>query len=211
MGTPVRRVWVGIDPGLSGAVGAVYGNRVADAWSTPTISVKKAKGKGAKRHPDPSGMADLLRPFLKLRREGWDVLVTLEESSPNPVDGKIGHHKVGIGFGTWLGILAALRLPYQTVRPSIWRPQMVGAKTDKNMSRKVCMELFPRLKLPLVKDSDKAEAVMIAEWGRRRDLGLEAAGQKKKAIEEVEVNRPARVLARRPDPPPITIEDDKAG
>lgn len=195
MGTPVRKVWVGIDPGLSGAVGAVYSTRVAEAWPTPAINVKK--GKAVKKHPDLAGMADLLRPFLRLQRQGWEVLVTLEESSPNPQDGKIGHHKVGIGYGIWLGILSALRLPYHTVRPSEWRPQMVGAKTDKNMSRKVCQQLFPRLKLPLVKDSDKAEAVMLAEWGRRHDLGLAAAAktvQREKIAEEA---RQPRVLARR--------------
>lgn len=200
MGSVVRKVWVGIDPGLSGAVGAVYQNRFAEAWSTPSINVKKGKGKGAKKHPDLAGMADLLRPFLKLQRQGWEVLVTLEESSPNPQDGKVGHHKVGIGYGIWLGILTALRLPYQTVRPGVWRPQMVGAKTDKNMSRKVCQQLFPRLKLPLVKDADKAEAVMLAEWGRRRDLGL-AATQKQQKIDDLAAEaRPERVLARRKKP-----------
>lgn len=195
MVTPVRKVWVGIDPGLSGAVGAVYNNRMAEAWATPSIDVKLGKGK--KKHPDLAGMADLLRPFLKLQRQGWEVLVTLEESSPNPQDGKVGHHKVGIGYGIWLGILTALRLPYHTVRPSEWRPQMVGAKTDKNMSRKVCQQLFPRLKLPLVKDADKAEAVMLAEWGRRRDLGLAAAAKTAKREAIADDARQPRVLARR--------------
>lgn len=196
MPQPVRKVWVGIDPGLAGAVGAVYGNRQAEAFSTPTINVKGGKSKGGKNHPDAAGMANLLRPFLKMHRAGWDVLVTLEESSPNPQDGKVGHHKCGIGYGLWLGIIAALRLPYQTVRPSVWRPAMVGAKTDKNMSRKVCQQLFPRLALPLVKDADKAEAVMIAEWGRRQDLGLSAQTKKQMAA-AAEDNQPRRVLARR--------------
>ncbi len=195
MPQPTRKVYVGVDPGLFGAVGAVYNNRRAEAWATPSIRVKK--GKGGKNHPDLAGMADLLRPFLKMRRDGWDVLVTLEESSPNPMDGKVGHHKVGIGYGIWLGILAALRLPYSTVRPGVWRPQMVGAKTDKNMSRKVCQQLFPALKLPLVKDADKAEAVMIAEWGRRRDLGLESQARYRKQEKAVAAARPQRVLARR--------------
>jgi hypothetical protein len=50
---------------------------------------------------------------------------------------------------------------------------------DKEKSRLLCMRLFPNLELPLKKDADKAEAVLLAEYLRRRDAGQLAKPLKK--------------------------------
>lgn len=172
-------IYVGIDPGQCGAVGLVAPGGFAHAMSTPVI-VTKVKGvgktpKGNQRIKvstlyDEPGMARLLHPLRLARKEGYAIKVMLEEVSAQPKDGRVSAFKFGVGFGMWRGILAALAIPYELVRPAVWKPVM-GLSQDKNKSRQVCMRLYPELELPLVKDSDKAEAVLLAEYCRRRDAG----------------------------------------
>jgi len=187
-------VFAAIDPGKSGAVGVIYSDGRTEAWHSPLIVTRKTtsaklksgkrKGQNVKRRTekrqiDLAGRMKLLAPFAKMAREGKNVLVTLEQVSSMPRDGKVQAFSFGYDFGTWEMALVALRLPYKLVRPNVWRPEMVGEKADKNESLKLCRRLYPKLSLPLAKDEARAEAILIADWQRRRELGLEMPRQRK--------------------------------
>lgn len=78
---------------------------------------------------------------------------------------------LGEDFGWTCGVLEALRLPYQLVRPAVWKKEF-GCTSDKNTSIQTARRLFPSVDLRRTdrckKDHDgKAEALLIAEWGRR--------------------------------------------
>jgi hypothetical protein len=52
---------------------------------------------------------------------GNGVQVLLEESQAMPQQGTRSMFVTGVGFGLWLGILAAVQLPYTRIRPAVWK------------------------------------------------------------------------------------------
>lgn len=181
-------IYVGIDPGKSGAVGVIYPDGTVDAWHNPVIVERKttsaklksgprkgqnAKRRTEKRHNDLDGRLCLLLPFARLARKGQEVIVTLEHISSMPRDGKVQAFAFGYDFGTWEMALVALKLKYLMVRPNVWRPAMVGKEADKRDSLILCRRLYPKLDLPLAKDEARAEAILLADWQRRKLNGLE--------------------------------------
>lgn len=187
-------VFVGIDPGKSGAVGVIYDDGNVEAWHNPvnvtrkttSAKLKSGKRKGQnvkrrteKRHNDLGGRLRLLLPFAKLAKQGSKVLVTLEQVSAGPKDGKVQAFSFGHDFGTWEMALTALKLKYNLIRPHLWRPEMVGTGASKAESLKLCKRLYPKLDLPLAKDEARAEAILLADWQRRRELGLGMPQQRK--------------------------------
>ena len=91
-------VYVGIDPGKSGGIGAIYPDGCAEAWYTPIIQTRKtsprkktASGKKyvkVTRVFDEPGMFKLLGRFRKLKREGWTIRVGIERVGAAPRDGR---------------------------------------------------------------------------------------------------------------------------
>jgi hypothetical protein len=60
---------------------------------------------------------------------------------------------------------------YELVNPQTWKRQMMpGEARDKNAARLKAIQLFPSVAddLKLVKHHNRAEALLLAEWGRRR-------------------------------------------
>ena len=84
---------------------------------------------------------------------------------------------MGMGFGLWLGICAALQFPIQRAEPGKWKRDM-GLKSgdDKAASVVLASRLFPSASLfrtsrCTVGSDGRAEALLIAEWGRRSLVG----------------------------------------
>jgi len=67
----------------------------------------------------------------------------------------------GLGMGVWLGVLAALRLPYTRVRPQIWK-RAFGLSKDKAASILRAQQLYPDADLRRRKDDGRAEALLLA-------------------------------------------------
>ena len=151
--------WLGIDPGLSGAVAMLPDLIVRD---TPVVST------GTRREYVPIAMAQLLEELV----DGAEALVTIERVQPFPKAGVVPMFQLGLGLGVWLGVLGALRLPYDFVRPQEWKRTMIpGRGREKEASRLRALELWPELvsQLGRKQDHDRAEALLIAAWGRQRD------------------------------------------
>lgn len=146
---------IGIDPGLGGAVAILPEQRIVD---TPVDWV------GKKRKYLPAEMAMILIPF-----QGEKATVILEQQTPMPRQSPNSMFSIGQGFGIWLGILAAYRIPTVVVTPQRWKKEMlqgIGTK-DKGAARKRAQELFPGMThfLQRVKDHDRAEALLMAQYG----------------------------------------------
>ena len=151
---------IGIDPGFDGAV-AVLGDDGAflTVQDTPTLTLRT--GRGTRREYDLPGLVALLAPYA-----GAQVQVILEESQAMPGQGVRSMFMIGVGFGVWLGVLAALALPYRRARPAIWK-QSLGLQKDKEASRLRAMQLFPGADLRLKKHHGRAEALLLAWYGLR--------------------------------------------
>jgi crossover junction endodeoxyribonuclease RuvC len=77
---------------------------------------------------------------------------------------------MGRGLGTWEGVLAGLGIPYELVTPQRWKKALMdGMGKDKDASRLQAIRLFPAIagQLARKKDDGRADALLIAEYGRR--------------------------------------------
>ncbi len=147
---------IGIDPGLSGAVAVLSAGRAAIVFDVPTIAV------GKKREYNVPEMADILRCWRPDH-------VYIEKVHSMPKQGVASSFNFGKGFGLWLGIVAALEIPHTLVTPQRWKGKMLdGQRKGKGDARLRATQLFPELagSLTRVKDDGRAEALLIAAYGR---------------------------------------------
>jgi len=157
---------IGIDPGITGAVAAIDAGNVVAIWDAPTIEIRV--GKKTKNDYMPSEMAAIFS-----RNELEIAHVFIEKVGAMPGQGVVSMFGFGNGFGSWLGILAALKLPYTLVTPQAWKKEIMRGMRDKDAARLRAQQLFPALteKLSRKKDIGRADAVLIAEYGRRQLSG----------------------------------------
>lgn len=164
---------IGIDPGLDGAV-ALVGPAVPLVSDCPTVMLKR-------RDYAPAVMAEMIHKLSW----GNDATVFIEKVSAGPFMGRgneggsnkgaMGMLGYGKGYGIWIGIIAALKLPIHEVHPATWKKCMVGGMPKgKDSSRFRAMQLWPALEpvLNLKKHDGRAEALLIAEYGRQMLEGV---------------------------------------
>ena len=150
---------IGIDPGLNGALAVLTADGTLEAlWDTPTLTLRTSRG--SRQEYDVSGLVALLAPY-----GGPQTHVMIEEAQAMPGQGTRSMFTIGVGFGVWLGILAALALPHMRVRPHIWK-KALGLGQDKEASRLRAMQLFPSAALRRKKDHGRAEALLLAFYGQ---------------------------------------------
>ena len=158
-------MFIGIDPGLSGAIGIIDDDgSFVQVIDTPTALIRN--GNHARREYAARDMVGALafHPGLLQSRARANVHVFLEEQHSMPGQGVRSMFTTGVGFGLWLGILAALALPYTRVRPSTWKKEL-GLSRDKEQSRLRAQQLFPGAQLNLKKHEGRAEALLLAWYG----------------------------------------------
>jgi len=151
-------IHLGIDPGLHGAVAAVNSNgEVFGIWDAPVLNVD-----GRSKHDMPA-MCRILSGLA-----GMKIKVVVEASQPFPGSGCVAQFLLGKGLGLWEGILSAFKIPYELVPPQRWKRAMLsGQGKSKDASRFKAMKLFPKAELHLKKHDGRAEALLMAEYGRR--------------------------------------------
>jgi len=94
---------------------------------TPVLTLSTSRG--TRQEYDVPGLVVLLAPYA-----GLQAHVLLEESQAMPGQGARSMFTVGVGFGLWLGLLAALHMPYTRVRPATWK-RAFGLGKDKEAAR----------------------------------------------------------------------------
>jgi crossover junction endodeoxyribonuclease RuvC len=164
------KVTIGIDPGNTGAIAVIYPNGVVMHDTPVEIATK---GKKSSISALPSEMAAILADVVdQCSSEGWGLHVAIEKVGAMPGQGVTSMFNFGKGFGMWLGILAALRIPYTLVTPQAWKKEIMKGVSDKDAARGVGCRLFPAVARELArkKDIGRADALLIAEWGRRQNL-----------------------------------------
>lgn len=102
----------------------------------------------------------------------------IEKAQAMPGQGVTSMFSYGQGFGEQLGVMAALRVPVQMVTPRKWQRVMIpGSKpgSSKKDALTKARQLFPqetfipeRCRKP---HDGIVDAVLIAEYGRRRHAG----------------------------------------
>ncbi len=158
---------VGIDPGVNGAVAFIDGTH-AEVYDIPTIWVKK--GKGRRQVYDLPTFWEVLititaRAFVL---SDGAPLVIVEDVHAMPGQGVTSMFSMGYGIGVIHGFLTASRQPFELVTPQRWKKEMLtGTQKDKKAAYIVASRLFPGIDLGRRSDQGRAEALLIAEYGRR--------------------------------------------
>ncbi len=151
--------YIGIDPGFKGAI-AVIEELSIQLIDTPSATIGKTK-----REYQVSQMYEILNMYRS------DSIVAIEKVHSMPRQGVASAFTFGKGYGIWLGLLAALQMPYDEVTPQRWQKEMMAdMQKGKDASRLRAMQIYPRLTQKLNKKSydGRADALLIAEWRRRQ-------------------------------------------
>jgi hypothetical protein len=149
-----RHLYLGIDPGLGGAIGAVDADgsfhAVHDMPTTITTT--------GRRQIDPAAIAAIVR-------ELDPAFVLVERVHARPGEGAVGGFAFGFGFGCILAVLAALNVPHDLVQPAVWKRRAgIPPGRDKAASIASAKRLLPdaAAHLSRVKDDGRAESLLLA-------------------------------------------------
>lgn len=151
-------VILGIDPGKSGCIAAINdqdGITFVEFYDMPILD----------NDYNEDGIADILEVFARKTHH-----VFIEKVHAMPGQGVTSMFNFGKGFGIIRGILATLKMNRTFITPQSWKKELMEGIKDKDASRSRAIQLFPHssLKLCRKKDVGRSDALLIAEYGRRK-------------------------------------------
>lgn len=151
-------IYIGVDPGKKGAFTIIDedGEIKVYPWSNESFILQ-------------------MRRIYSVRAAHgnfYNEIACVEHVSAMPGQGVVSMFNFGQNFGFIQGVLSALGIPYELVRPQKWKKEFSVTK-DKNTSIEVCKHLFQSVSLKRTekckKDDDgMAESVLLAEYARRK-------------------------------------------
>lgn len=156
--------YIGIDPGIHGAIAALYENGALAIEDMPINEVKR-NGKN-KNEVSPQALADIIQTIVDSENP-LNFHAYVERVNAMPGQGVSSVFSFGRSSGIVEGVLAGLRVPYSLVTPQAWQ-KGTQRRDGKDGSRMRAMEIFPlnSKDFKLVKDDGRAEAALIAEYAR---------------------------------------------
>ncbi len=156
-------MFVGIDPGKKGAI--------AIMTEEPTIF----------KMPQEENREDLVSILSNIKDIGAKVII--EKQITKQMIGKMpcpkckalipyrypqkGVHTSLTNYGIIIGILISLEIPFEEVDGTKWKKYFKLEKKGKPASIKLAKQLFPELIKIIKSDDNIAEAILLAEYGRR--------------------------------------------
>lgn len=162
--------YVGIDPGITGAVAWIAG-RDYGVFDLPTMTASD-KGK-IKWMVDAEELSFLLA--ANLPRNG-STAVALEQTSAMPGQGVASMFSMGHSFGACHGVIGTLGYDLTLVRPAQWKKDLgIGRKKGekaedmKAKSLAAARRHFPKAPLERVKDHNRGEALLLAYWMKTKE------------------------------------------
>ena len=147
-----NRIYIGIDPGKNGGIGFIY-NDLAYCKRCPATVFE---------------MAEEIQTCIELAPDIQKTAI-IEQVWSMPKQGVKSVFTFGEGYGKWLGILAAHKIPYTQVTPQMWQKHFGAQPRDKkdrkNHLKHLGQQRFPNIKITL-KTSD---AILLANYLRENN------------------------------------------
>ena len=151
---------IAIDPGISGSICFFEDGKILEVLEMPTM----IEGKKSKRQVNG---AQIYNEILKrIAGSEKQTRVIIEQVSAMPGQGVTSMFNFGQSYGILKGICSAMQLPMIFVRPAKWKKYFNLINSQKDASRARAIEIFPYFssKLSKKKDSNKADAILIASF-----------------------------------------------
>ena len=152
---------IGIDPGISGSICFFQDGKIVDVIEMPTMT----EGKKNKKQVNSSQVFNEI--FEKIKKlDKNEIKVVIEQVSAMPGQGVTSMFNFGQSFGILKGVCSAMQLPMYFVRPAKWKKYFNLINSEKDASRTRAIEVFPYFssQLSRKKDSNKADAILIASF-----------------------------------------------
>ena len=151
---------IGIDPGISGSICFFENGKILEVIEMPTMT----DGKKNKRQVNGSQIYNEI--LKKTNNSKNNIRVIIEQVSAMPGQGVTSMFNFGQSFGILKGICSAMQLPMYFVRPAKWKKYFGLINSEKDASRTKAIEMFPYFssQLSKKKDSNKADAILIASF-----------------------------------------------
>jgi len=152
---------IGIDPGISGSICFFENGKILEVVEMPTMT----DGKKNKRQVNGAQIYNEIVKRIN-KNEKQNVRVIIEQVSAMPGQGVTSMFNFGQSFGILKGICSAMQLPMYFVRPAKWKKYFGLINSEKDASRTRAIEMFPYFssQLSKKKDSNKADAILIASF-----------------------------------------------
>ena len=152
---------IGIDPGISGSICFFQDGVIKDVVEMPTMT----EGKKNKKQANGSQIFNEISERIK-KIDRKDIKVVIEHVTAMPGQGVTSMFNFGQSFGILKGICSAMQLPVYFVRPAKWKKYFNLINSEKDASRTRAIEIFPYFssQLSRKKDSNKADAILIASF-----------------------------------------------
>lgn len=156
---------IGIDPGKTGGVAILNGH---ECWAKCVDT------------SNPGELTDALTPILD-DWSGDDICAGIEKVGAMPKQGVASSFNFGRSAGICEGVVTALAIPWRLVRPQDWQRLALDSRAkpqDRASHKKAILAAararWPQVDLRRIKDSGAADALWIALWIARTELGRES-------------------------------------
>lgn len=159
--------YIGIDPGNKGAIAILEPDKPMVIYKMPAEHQRE----------------ELLKLMETIAAYPFPK-VAIEKQILKPVGGKkpcpfckkpisYAYMQAGVAttfrnYGILLGLMYAYRIPYEEIDGSTWKKLFKLTKLGKEGSIKLAKQFFPYLSEEIGEDDNKAEAALLAEYGRRQ-------------------------------------------
>ena len=151
----MSNIYIGIDPGKSGAVAVINDNQgimLLEDWPGNEIAA-----------------ANIIRDLMD-KYYHHDFKAAIERSQSMPGQGVRSMFVFGTNYGIWQGILAAFQIPFIIPTPQAWQKGVISKAKDKKPALAAASRMFPLAKLYGPRGGGKdgrADALLIADFCRR--------------------------------------------
>lgn len=181
--------FVGIDPGVTGAICAIIEGAPMPAIFDMPVQQHTT---GTKKKPTKRNVLDVIRLrniLAKLKAESTDMYAVVETTAMRSAIRPSGHtcpicrapHMIvnqGVASqgsfmkagGMIVGVLVGLGIGYEEVAANVWTAEVFHGPSEKLDHRQLAAALYPVVasKLARVKDDGRADALLIADYAKRR-------------------------------------------
>lgn len=177
---------LGVDPGVCGALATIEGSGITTTFDLPTYS---AGEEGNRMQVDAVALSDLVSKVMGAKKAGR--LVAFIERTHAPPGAHWTNRVQGKTEGIIESVLVLLGIEVFYVEPTQWQADLLGPGRPRRkkgqpklttreraelrtqrlrLTLETARGMFPKMRarLELAQHTDRAAALLIAEWGRRR-------------------------------------------
>lgn len=160
MSAPSDMIIAGIDPGKTGALAIIYPDGTIQVFDVPRINL---------RGKDVPAWSDWQRTWSSALEFNVPDLIVIEDVSARPGQGVTSMFSFGRTLGFAHALAVASGASVQMITPSVWKGKLGLLNSSKGASREKATALYPKSVglLGRVKDDGRAEAILIAHYGRK--------------------------------------------